>query len=242
MPLRRARGGLRKRGFTVKARAGNWVPFIGGSSIEFQKRHLKALVRRQALKTEETKKVTTGLTGGSNWVHNTLYSVKLNNIPQGTDIGARQGDRVFYCGMNIKLQYATASAVPNQYLRLYVIRARDTSVGTSASAWGTTIGSSLMFRNNDTAPTAFVNTDQVTLLATKTCKLDAQYSGDIQVRECKINVKIMKPFQFRTGTQEGEHYNYYLVVLPYSTSGTPVTGTTVVGSTVTNIQQIFKDA
>lgn len=241
MPYRR-RPALKKRGFTFKARAGNWVPFVGGSSIELQKRGLKALVRRQALKTEETKKVTTGLTGGSNWVHNTMYSVKLNNIPQGTDIGSRQGDRVYYCGFNIKMQYAANSAVPNQYVRIYVIRTRDTTVGASASAWGSTIGSSLMFRNNDTAPTAFVNSDQVTLLASKTCKLDAQYSGDVQVRECRINVKLMKPFQFRTGTQEGEHYNYYLIVLPYATSGTPVTGTTVVGSTVTNIQQIFKDA
>lgn len=233
-------GPLKKRGFTFKARAGNWVPIIGGSSIELQKRGLKTMMRRQALKQEETKKVTTGLSGGSNWVHNSLYSVKINNIPQGTDIGQRTGDKVFYCGFNIKMQYSTVSAVPNQLLRLYVIRTRES--GGSSSGWGSTIGSSLMFRNNDTAPTAFVNTDQVTVLASKICKMDAQYSGDIQVRECKINVKLMKPFQFKTGTQDGEYFNYYLVVLPYSTTGSPVTGSTVVGNTVTNIQQIFKDA
>lgn len=244
MPYRRGgrKGALRKRGFTVKARAGNWVPFIGGSSIEFQKRGLKAMVRRQALKVEETKKVITGF-AALGLKHNTIYTCKLNEISQGTGIDKRTGDRVFYCGMNIKVQLT--SLVPNQLVRMYVVRYRgDSSVLTTAANTLTGgIGASTLYRNADTAPTSFVNSDNITVIAAKTCKMDAMYSGDVQVRECRLNARIMKQFQFRTGgSQEGEHYNYYLVVHPFATSGSVTTGTTSVVDAIVSHEQVYKDA
>lgn len=206
-------------------------------------RKIARLMKRQALKAEETKKVTTGLSGGGSWGHNTLYSVKLNNISQGTDIGSRVGDKVFYCGFNVRMQVAASASYPNTLFRAYIIRVRDTTTGTSSTAWGTTaITPSLMFRNADTAGTSFVNTDQVTILASKRVKIDARFSGETPVREFKMNARIMRDFQFRTGTQEGEHFNYYLVCLPISTIGVPPTGTVVISAVVTNVQQIFKDA
>lgn len=235
----------RKRWY-VDARVGKGVPFIGGTGIVAgsgrrgnQKRALAKYVKRQVVKQEETKELVTQ-TKTSGLTHCTLYTLQLNSIPQGTAGNQRIGDSVFYCGFNIKA-HITAS-VSNSLWRIYVVKVRESypsTVGTLTSG----IGSSQMFRNGSVDPDSYINTDNVTILCSKTLKADQQFSGETIVREMRMNCRMMKRFQFRTGQQsEGEYSNYYLVVLPFITTGSPAVGTTVAGGFNVSVEQVWKDA
>lgn len=245
-PLRRY-----KKRWYVDARIGKGVPIIGGTGIVagsgrrgFQKRSLKQVIKRQALKQSETKEVVTRVVGSA-LKHNTMYNVKLNNIPQGTAQGQRIGDRVFYCGISLK--FYLLPSLGNTYWRFYIVRHRESNVSTDAihfEGGNPVIGASLMFRNADTSPDALLNTDDVKIVCAKTLKVDQRFTGEANItRNFKLNCKIMSGFQYRTGSQEGEYYNYYLVVLPMSNVvGSQTTGTTSVGTCAVTVEQVFKDA
>jgi len=218
------------------------VPFVGGSSFRAgsgNRRSIQAVVKRQALKSEETKKQVFSPTNLSAY-HGTLYTTQLNNIPQGTNIGSRSGDAVYYCGINLKFQIY--SPLPNSLWRLFVVQHRDSFPGVSG-VWGTGIGASQLFRNSDISPWSMTNNDDVKILCKKTFKMDQQFSGETINRIGFMNCKLMKKFQFRSGQQtEGEYYNYYLVILPYSEGAAPVINGTLVGSIGLTVEQVFKDA
>ena len=166
---------------------------------------------------------------------------QLNNLLQGSLASNRVGDKVFYCGLNLKGQLTTT--VSNSIWRFFIIKHRD-SYSNTVGQWSSGIGASLMFRNGDTNPWSYVNSDDVQVLCAKTIKVDQKFAGETPiVREFRMNCRIMKNFQFRTGTSsEGEFYNYYAVMLPWSQVGSPTTGTTPVGNLMMSAEQIFKDA
>lgn len=248
---------FRKRWY-VDARIGKGVPIIGGTGIVagsgrrgFQKRGLNALIKRQALKSEETKEMIR-VVGSSTFNHSTVYNTKLNALDQGTSQQQRVGDKVFYCGINMK--FLVMPAVANSTWRIYVVKARQSSSTTNHTSFdgsSPAIGGSLMFRNGDTNPYSLLNTDDVTVLCSKTLKVDQKFSGETNIsRIFKMNCKIMKNFQYQTGTtinsvwtpsQDGEYFNYYLVVVPFSHVAGATTSTNV-GQLYVTVEQVFKDA
>lgn len=245
MPYRRKPVNKRrnKKRWYLDATIGRNVPIIGGTGLRMgTQRAVQRQVKRQLLKTEETKKLVTQL---PQWTmaQGTIYTVQLNNIPQGTTSSSRVGDAVFYCGFNVKFQ--VNQVVPNAIWRFYIIRHRESYGSPVQGTWGTGIGSSLMFRGNDVTPTSYLNSDDVTVVCAKTLKVDAKFTGEQPVREFRMNCRVMKNFQFRTNSQfDGEYSNYYLVGIPYAVTigGTYVIGTTNIGSVNANIEQVYKDA
>lgn len=230
-----------KKRWYLDATIGRNVPIIGGTGLRMgTQRAVQRQVKRQILKTEETKKLVTVI-GSPALGHNTIYTAQLNNIPQGTSSTTRVGDSVFYCGVNVKAHLTTN--VTNSLWRIYIIRHRDSFGPSVLNTIGSGIGSSLMFRNGDTSPWSYINSDDVTVVCSKTLKVDSKFSGELPYREFRMNCRIMKKFQFRTGsTSEGEYNNYYMVILPYVTTGSPVTGTTTAGYLQMSVEQVYKDA
>lgn len=240
MPQRKYQRNYKKRrGWTVDARIGKGVPFLGGSGFRIQKRALNGIVKRNALKQEETKKLVTNVNAVT-LTHGTLLTLPLTSIPQGVTSSTRTGDKVFYCGLNIKAMITPVSG--NTQYRFYVVKHRDSYSSLTNQAFGSGLGSSLMFRNNDVSPNGIINSDSVSVVSSWNCSLNQKFSGESLFKQCSKNIKLMKQFQFRPGTQEGEYYNYYLVVLPWVPVGSPVTGTTTVGYMTTTVEQIYKDA
>lgn len=220
------------------------LPLIGGAGgarVRFGNNKAKALIKRQVLKQEETKESFSNIINAS-LVHNTLFTTRLNNITQGTANNQRIGDRVFYCGFNIKLTVVTEE--PSILLRYYVIKHRDTFMGVDATTFGSGVQNYMMFRNSDMSPNSWVNTDNVNVIASGRCELNARYVGQNMVKHCRLNVKLMKPFQFRTGSvTEGEYFNYYLVVLPWNNRSVPLPNEqSFVANVAAQVEQIYKDA
>lgn len=214
---------------------------LGGTGVRLGTRGLAKQVKRQVLKQEETKQYTRFLSS-PNLTHSTIYTTRLNNLEQGVAGYQRLGDKVFYCGINLK--FNVQAALANTLWRFYVVRHRDTFSGVNDTTFGSGITSSLMFRNGDTGPTAYVNSGQVNVVCAKTFKIDAKFTGEANItREFIMNCRMMQNFTYRTGSQEGEFNNYYLVILPWSNvAGSQTTGTTVCGNLQVNLQQVFKDA
>lgn len=254
----RPRRQLKKRWY-ASATIGKSVPFIGGTGITigsgrrpYQRRALGTFVRRQVLKQEETKEKIVRV--GGTMKHGTIANLKLNDIAQGTANNERIGDSVFYCGFNLK--FTVVPSVSNSHWRFYVIKHRESSPTTNALSFDSAsppIGASLLFRNSSVETDSYINTDNVSILCSKVLKIDPRYTGEVNVtRNFKLNCRIMKRFQFRSGkdvsgtwtpSQEGEFGNYYLVVVPFSnTSGAQVVGSSEVGNIAVSVEQIYKDA
>lgn len=250
MAYRRGRRQLRKRWY-VDARIGKNVPIIGGTGFvagtgrrPYQRRALATYVKRQVIKQEETKETVSRIMA-TGMTHQNVYNLKLNNIPQGTGGKERVGDSVFYCGFNLK--FSVVPSLANTFWRIYVVRARQSSPTTTATAFdgaSPAIGASLLFRNSDTNPDSYLNTDDVNVICSKQLKIDQKFTGETGiVRYFRLNCKIMKKYQFQTGSQEGEYYNYYLIVVPNSNvSGQQTIGSSAVGAIGVQVEQVYKDA
>lgn len=239
----------------VDARIGKNVPIIGGTGFvagsgarAMQRRAIQNIVKRQVIKGEETKERVTRVTG-TNLTHYTVYNLRLNDIPQGTLSSQRVGDSVFYCGITMK--FTLQPAQPNTYWRFYVVKHRDTNATTDATHFeggSPVVGSSLLFRNSDVSSDSYLNTDDVSVVCAKTLKIDPKYTGETNVvRNFRMNCKIMKNFQFRTSTastptNEGQYYNYYLIVVPLSNTSGQQLPSSIVGTLNVSIEQVYKDA
>nr|QXN75458.1 MAG: capsid protein [Virus sp.] len=206
-------------------------------------KRLNNVIKRQALKQMETKErlqtiYTAGLT------HGTLYTTYLTFLSQGTSGQTRIADKVFYCGFNIKLQIISSSPYSSLW-RFYIIKHRDTQSLADASSFSPSgVSPNLFFRNGDLYPTAMVNTDNINVLLTKTVKIGPRYNGEVAyTKEVFLNKKIMRHFSFRPGSAvDGEHYNYYFLMIPWNNDAAASVGTTTVGNVRATIEQVYKDA
>lgn len=244
MVYNRKKNPVKRKRWYFDARIGKNVPILGGTGIRLGNRAVKRIVKREVMKSEETKKVVSNytLSGGT---HANLYTTQLSNLSQGNTGTTRVGDKVFYCGFIVKGFITPSTSITNSLWRLYIIQHRDSYTGV-ANAWNgsTAAGTSMLFRGGIVDPTAILNTDDVKVLCQRTINLSQKFSGEVQEKFFKMNCRIMKQYQFRTGAStDGEYYNYYLLALPYSTTpGFQVTGSTAVGNLTITAEQIFKDA
>lgn len=238
----------RKRRFNrrwfVEGNLGQHVPILGGSNFRLGTRNVKKVARNQALKMSETKEHVRKITS-TTLLHNTLHTTNLVFIGQGTTGASRVGENVFICGFNLKMEIR--QSIPNSIWRMFIVKSRErflsaTDSQNNSTIYGSGFGSSDFFRGNDTTPTSLVNHDNMNIIAYRTVKVDAKYTGENPIlREVKWNVRIMSKHQM-AANYYGAQYNYYLVVLPYSQNPTAVTGTDVVGGLTTTIEQVYKDA
>lgn len=231
------------------------VPYVGGSGIRIAAGNktrrglpistVKRIARREALKTEETKQTVITYPRTSMY-HATVYSSVLNFIETGANADQKTGDRVFYCGFNIRLlihNVSTLNPHPPTWWRIMVVKLRDKYPTVTANAFNgsTGVGASTLFRNSNVTPIGLINTDNCDVMCSRIVKFVPDYTGQVMKNVIKMNCKLMKPFQFRTGSfSEGEYYNHYLVVIPHLDGGTA--GATFVGDVDTVVEQVFKDA
>lgn len=241
----------RHKRWYLDARIGRNVPIVGGTGLRIGTRAnkkptlntVKRIARREALKTEETKQTVITYPRTSMY-HATVYSSILNFIETGANADQKTGDRVFYCGYNIRLliHAQDTNSVPT-FWRILVVKLRDkyTTVTANAFNGATGVGASTLFRNSNVTPIGLINTDNCDVLCSRVVKFTPDYTGQKMKNVIKMNCKLMKPFQFRTGSfSEGEYYNHYLIVVPYLDGGTA--GSTFVGDVDTVVEQVFKDA
>lgn len=244
MVYRRYRGQKRRRGakrrWYAQATIGKGVPFIGGTGFRIGTRGLKTIMRRQALKSEETKE-NPNTVNTLNAMHFTHYTLPVCAIGQGTSSSSRVGDKVFLCSLNLKL--SIVASVPYSIWRIIIVKTRNSYPALTVTSWGTGMGTSDLYRVGNGDPTSIYNSDKVNIVAHRTCRLNAKFSGDVSTQQCKLSVPVMQSYQFKTDSvYEGEYYNYYAVLIPYVTTGTPVAGSTVAGVVSASTEVIFKDA
>lgn len=244
---RRPQGRKLKRRWYAEATIGKNVPFLGGTGIRFGNNNVRGLVKREALKQEETKKRVIALPS-IGLTHDELYVSKLNWLANGTGGDQKTGDRVFYCGLNIKYEIRQSVAgggkvLPTMY-RILVIRSRvQYPTVTGDALLGAVVPTTDIYRGTGGMSLAYINSDKVTVLCSKVVQIKARADATETVyHQGRLNCKIMKQFQFRTAQQDGEYFNYYLVVHPHMHNLAVVSGSTVYSNIDVLTEQIFKDA
>jgi len=240
MPQRR--NYRRKRPFKSKWKVGGNIKFPGGigAGFNFDSRVAK-VAKRVALKQQETKegirRISSALLNGN------IYTTNLLGMGIGTGVLSRKDDSIFLCGINLK--YEVKSSNPDTLWRFFVIKAKNTfpvSAVTSDTLSATGFTNQDMFRNGDTSPVGYLNSDKLTVLSSQTLRVKpSQANETLMVREARANIKIMKPFQYKSGdTYEGRDYNIYLVVVPYDNA--IGAGSTAVGTFTVSTEIVYKDA
>lgn len=205
------------------------------------KRPIQKLVKNQALKQVETKELVTNVPS-TIMKHGTVYTTRVSGIPYGTSGAQRIGERVFYCAFNIKLHINPETV--NTLWRVLLVKDRTVFTSTDTFSFSTYgLQTTDLFRvTTDSSPTSIYNTDRVHIIASKVCRIRPKFANDAGTGSCAIHAKIMKPYQFKTGSQDGDYHNYYLVIIPWNETGTNYEGTTNSGYVYATIEQVFKDA
>lgn len=218
---------------------GRGVPFIGGSKFNFDSRVAK-VAKRVALKQAETKeklfKISTPL------MHGNIYTCNLLPMGQGTASGSRIADSIFLCGINFKFEVNTT--LQDTFWRFMVLKSRSTWLSSNVNNTTLSTGGfapSDIFRGGDISPTGYLNSDNITLVASKTLRVKPSQSGETtMIREARANVKVMSKYQFKSDNiYDGQHVNYYLCVVPYNNLSQTAAS---VGSFTVNYEIVYKDA
>jgi len=236
----RTGGRLRKRWYF---NAGANLPIIGKTNVSFgsglQKRSIVNLVRRR-LEDPLHKTISNSNT---NLLENTLYTVNLSgNIPQGDGDGNRSGDTIHIDALKIKLHFNTQDVdnkqVPVEY-RVMIVK-HDVDGQGGSDAWlSSTLGANDLFFGNNLIICEQTNSKKVTVLYDKICRITPQQNATSTCTLSEI-LRLNSTFTYKTGTNYGKFYNYYLVVAAHQQGAT--LGASVVGNCSIFTDLIFKDS
>lgn len=236
-------GRLRKRWYL---NAGATLPFVGKTTLSMGsskfKRSVAAIVRRQEDPLHKLwSKVGTAQPSQS-MTHLTMYTVNLTgNIPQGTNDNSRQGDTIHLEAIKFKLLFDTVTstnkAAQKQY-RVMIVKHDAEYLGGSDS-FGSGLGATEIFHGNNAPAYEQINSKLCTVLYDKLITVTPQISANNYLSCLSEIIRFNSPFIYKTGTNFGKMFNYYLVVTGFESNATG--GVTNVGTVSFFGDLIFKE-
>lgn len=171
---------------------------------------------------------------------NTHYTLNpFAAIPQGDTFGSRNGDVIHLDTLKVKCQMSPNTTNAVSHVRLLLVK--STERYSPASTWVSGIGSTDLYINNPTNPTAhgIIDPKKCSVIFDKLVKFKASVSSQIMDDLQTFSVPLNTTFTYETGTTYGKHSNYYFVVIPNQPGG--VTGTTDIATVYISFDAIFKN-
>lgn len=242
----------RYRKKAVKAAAPKKTPYLQASNIPipFTNRKLNFSLMKRAItdivdadKECKRKLISQTVTALH---HGHINRNILGNIIQGTSTLNRESEEIKLCAFKGKFMLRalwTVGATYETYIRIMFIRTKvEASAG--VDTYSSAIGSADLYLNNQSSlnlVNSQIDPKKVQLLFDKTVKLPfvnstANTNASAIV---EFNVPLNHDYVYKTGSNNGNKYNYQIVMVAHSPGGTA--GTTQLVYVEEDSQVVFKD-
>lgn len=184
------------------------------------KKSLVKIIDKRVLSHAESKRKIIENSAVVDSYHNTIYTHNpLGNIPQGSQIYARNGDEIHVSWMKYVFHFYNKNVVQNQKVRVMLVSA-DQEVKGASDTFGSGLTDSDMFLAYYDALISIPDYKKVTILHDEIVSIPGQTVAGQRtgvVKEFKFNLH--KTHSYRTGSSYKDGKNYYVVVIPHIEEG-----------------------
>lgn len=238
---RRPQNKFKRRGFGLDVNLGKNVPFLGGSTMRLGTRNVRRMVRREIMKSEETKIRADDITitaSGGGLKNNTFYSIAPTRwITKGTNDYERTGEKIFLKHLTLRLQLQSVY-YPTEVRIMGILHEKNVNPQASGNGLYQTLGSNdLFYGTNGYYTHAFINNKLgATLLCDKLIHFgNPNTNSGTRVPDLKtitLDCPINKQMQYAPGDASNgfNDMQFYWVIVcsapdfpPYAVTSTVVT-------------------